>query len=115
MSRTAEINRETKETEGLAAPGPGRGRGERLDRASASSTTCSTCSRATAASASRWRPSGDLETGAHHTVEDVGIALGQAIDQALGDRAGIRRYGSALVPMDEALARVRDRHLRTAA
>ena len=47
---------------------------------------------------------GDLETGAHHTVEDVGIVLGQAIDEALGDRAGIRRYASALVPMDEALA-----------
>jgi imidazoleglycerol-phosphate dehydratase len=47
---------------------------------------------------------GDLETGAHHTTEDVGIALGQALDQALGDRAGIRRYGSAIVPMDEALA-----------
>ena len=39
--------------------------------------------------------SGDLETGAHHTVEDVGIVLGQALDEALGDRAGIRRYGSA--------------------
>ena len=50
------------------------------------------------------RASGDLETGAHHTVEDVGIVLGQAIDDALGDRAGIRRYGSALVPMDESLA-----------
>ena len=49
------------------------------------------------------RAEGDLETGAHHTVEDVGIALGQALDEALGDRAGIRRYGSALVPMDEAL------------
>lgn len=47
---------------------------------------------------------GDLETGAHHTVEDVGIALGQALDRALGDRAGIRRYGWAAVPMDEALA-----------
>jgi imidazoleglycerol-phosphate dehydratase len=47
---------------------------------------------------------GDTETGAHHTVEDVGIVLGQAFDEALGDRAGIRRYGSALVPMDEALA-----------
>jgi imidazoleglycerol-phosphate dehydratase len=46
---------------------------------------------------------GDLETGAHHTVEDVGIALGQALDQALGDRAGIRRYGYTAVPMDEAL------------
>jgi imidazoleglycerol-phosphate dehydratase len=47
---------------------------------------------------------GDLETGAHHTTEDVGIALGQALDEALADRAGIRRYGDAEVPMDEALA-----------
>ena len=52
----------------------------------------------------RVRAEGDLETGAHHTVEDVGIVLGQALDEALGDRAGIRRYGAALVPMDEALA-----------
>ena len=54
---------------------------------------------------------GDLETGAHHTVEDTGIVLGQAIDQALGDRAGITRYGHAVVPMDEARAGLRDRHL----
>jgi imidazoleglycerol-phosphate dehydratase len=52
----------------------------------------------------RLEASGDLDTGAHHTVEDVGIVLGQAIDEALGDRSGIRRYGSALVPMDESLA-----------
>ena len=47
---------------------------------------------------------GDLETGSHHTVEDVGIAFGQALDQALGDRAGISRYASVELPMDEALA-----------
>jgi imidazoleglycerol-phosphate dehydratase len=47
--------------------------------------------------------SGDLETGSHHTVEDVGIAFGQALDEALGDRARIRRYGYSAVPMDEAL------------
>lgn len=47
---------------------------------------------------------GDLEVDGHHTVEDTGIVLGQALRQALGDRAGIRRYGSAYVPMDEALA-----------
>jgi imidazoleglycerol-phosphate dehydratase len=50
------------------------------------------------------RATGDLETGAHHTVEDVGICLGQALDRALGDRAGIARYGEATVPMDEARA-----------
>src|SRR4051812_40870262 len=47
---------------------------------------------------------GDLETGAHHTVEDTGLSLGQALDKALGDRSGIRRYGHAVVPMDEARA-----------
>ena len=51
----------------------------------------------------RVEATGDLETGAHHTVEDVGIVLGQAIDQALGDRAGIRRYGYTAIPMDESL------------
>jgi imidazoleglycerol-phosphate dehydratase len=48
---------------------------------------------------------GDLHVDGHHTVEDTGIALGQAIEQALGDRAGIRRYGDVLVPLDEALVR----------
>jgi imidazoleglycerol-phosphate dehydratase len=48
--------------------------------------------------------SGDLQTGAHHTVEDTGIVLGQALDRALGDRSGIVRYGHAVVPMDEARA-----------
>lgn len=48
--------------------------------------------------------SGDTDIDFHHTVEDVGITLGEALRQALGDRAGIRRYGQAVVPMDEALA-----------
>jgi imidazoleglycerol-phosphate dehydratase len=48
---------------------------------------------------------GDLHVDGHHTVEDTGIVLGQAIAQALGDRAGIRRYADALVPLDEALVR----------
>jgi len=49
---------------------------------------------------------GDLHIDAHHTVEDVGITLGQAFDQAIGDKKGIRRYGHAYVPLDEALSRV---------
>ncbi|HCK09254.1 MAG: imidazoleglycerol-phosphate dehydratase [Gemmatimonadetes bacterium] len=49
--------------------------------------------------------SGDLDVDAHHTVEDVGICLGQAFDEALGDKAGITRFASAYVTMDEALAR----------
>jgi len=49
---------------------------------------------------------GDLQVDSHHTVEDVGIVLGQAIDKALGDKRGIFRYGWALVPMDESLAQV---------
>jgi imidazoleglycerol-phosphate dehydratase len=49
---------------------------------------------------------GDLHIDAHHTVEDIGITLGQAVAKALGDKAGIRRYGHAYVPLDEALSRV---------
>ncbi|MBA2240429.1 MAG: imidazoleglycerol-phosphate dehydratase HisB [Solirubrobacterales bacterium] len=53
----------------------------------------------------RVRAAGDLQTGSHHTVEDVGIAFGQALDEALGDRARINRYGDVSLPMDETLAR----------
>jgi imidazoleglycerol-phosphate dehydratase len=49
---------------------------------------------------------GDLHIDAHHTVEDIGIALGQAFSQAIGDKKGLRRYGHAYVPLDEALSRV---------
>ena len=81
-----------------------RRRGRPRAPASASSTTCSTCSPATGASTSSVQVAGDLQTGSHHTVEDTGIVLGQALDRALGDRAGIARYGHAVVPMDEARA-----------
>ena len=49
---------------------------------------------------------GDLEIDAHHTVEDIGIVLGQAFDKALGDKTGITRFGSCYVPLDESLSRV---------
>ena len=49
---------------------------------------------------------GDLHIDAHHTVEDIGITIGQALTQALGDKKGLRRYGHAYVPLDEALSRV---------
>ncbi len=52
------------------------------------------------------RAEGDLEVDGHHTVEDIGLTLGQALREAVGDKAGIRRYGSSLLPMDEALAMV---------
>ncbi len=104
MSRTAQIDRTTGETDvhvSLALDGEGAGEREtgvgfldhmldllarhgRLDLAV--------------------KATGDLQAGAHHTVEDVGICIGQALDQALGDRAGISRYGQATVPMDEARA-----------
>ena len=54
----------------------------------------------------RVKAAGDLSVDAHHTVEDIGIVLGQAIRQALGDKKAIRRYGHAYVPLDEALSRV---------
>lgn len=52
------------------------------------------------------RATGDLEIDAHHTVEDIGITVGQAFFEAIGDKTGIRRYGHAYVPLDEALSRV---------
>jgi len=52
------------------------------------------------------RAKGDLHVDAHHTVEDIGITLGQAVARAVGDKKGIRRYGHAYVPLDEALSRV---------
>jgi imidazoleglycerol-phosphate dehydratase len=103
MSRTAEINRETKETRvrlrldldgGEAAVSTGVGFLDHMLELLARHGRLGM----------QLEAQGDLETGAHHTTEDVGICLGQAIDQALADRTGIRRYGSALVPMDEALA-----------
>jgi imidazoleglycerol-phosphate dehydratase len=104
MSRAAEIDRRTAETEvflGLALDGAGEGERDTgvgffdhmLDLLARHGRLALTV-----------RARGDLQTGAHHTVEDVGICLGQSLDQALGDRAGIYRYGQATVPMDESRA-----------
>jgi imidazoleglycerol-phosphate dehydratase len=106
MSRTAEIARETKETDvRLSVDLEGAGAGTR-------STGVGFLDHMLDLVARHGRLDldvqvrGDLATGAHHTVEDTGIVLGQALDQALGDRAGIHRYGHAVVPMDEARASV---------
>lgn len=104
MPRSADVDRATAETEihvSLALDGDGQGTRETgvgffdhmldlLARHGAMNLTV--------------QARGDLETGAHHTVEDVGICIGQALDRALGDRAQITRYGHATVPMDESRA-----------
>ena len=104
MNRTAEVNRATGETEiSLRLRLDGTGQGERR-------TGVGFFDHMLDAVARHGRldldveARGDLETGAHHTVEDVGLVLGQALDEALGDRAGIVRFGHAVVPMDEARA-----------
>ena len=104
MTRTAEIARTTKETDvrlSLALDGSGAGKRE---------TGVGFLDHMLDLLARHARldldveVTGDLQTGGHHTVEDTGIVLGQALDQALADRAGIFRYGHAVVPMDEARA-----------
>jgi imidazoleglycerol-phosphate dehydratase len=104
VSRTAEISRQTAETQvQLTLDADGAGEGVR-------ETGVGFFDHLLDAIAKHGRldldvrVEGDLQTGPHHTVEDTGLALGQALDAALGDRAGIRRFGQATVPMDEALA-----------
>ena len=104
MPRSAEIDRQTAETDihvGLALGGAGEGERDTgvgfldhmLDLLARHARLDLTV-----------KATGDLETGAHHTVEDVGICIGKALDEALGDRAGIARFGQATVPMDESRA-----------
>jgi imidazoleglycerol-phosphate dehydratase len=104
MTRRAEITRETRETKVVLSLGlEGTGAGTR-------STGVGFLDHMLDLLARHGRldldvsVTGDLETGGHHTVEDTAIVLGQALDVALGDRAGIHRYGHAIVPMDEARA-----------
>jgi imidazoleglycerol-phosphate dehydratase len=104
MSRSADIHRTTGETDvRLSLDLDGEGAGERATGVGFLDHMLDLLARHGRLDLTV-RASGDLETGSHHTVEDVGICLGQALDEALGDRAGIFRYGSATVPMDEARA-----------
>src|SRR5437588_12832149 len=104
MNRAAEIDRKTAETEvhvGLVLDGEGAG--ERVTGVGFLDHMLDLLARHGRIDLTV-RARGDLETGAHHTVEDVGICIGQALDEALGDRSGIARYGDATVPMDESRA-----------
>jgi imidazoleglycerol-phosphate dehydratase len=104
MSRTAKIERRTGETEvELALALEGAGAGARATGVGFFDHMLDLLARHGHLDLDV-RVSGDLATGAHHTVEDTAIVLGQALDEALGQRAGIVRYGSALIPMDEARA-----------
>jgi imidazoleglycerol-phosphate dehydratase len=104
VSRTAEIHRTTGETDvQLWLDLDGSGAGERSTGVGFFDHLLDAVARHGLLDL-EVRVDGDLETGPHHTVEDTGIALGQAIDEALGDRSGIRRFGHAVVPMDEARA-----------
>ena len=104
MSRSAEITRHTSETEVELALGlDGAGAGSRETGVGFFDHLLDAVARHGRLDLDV-RVRGDLETGAHHTVEDTGLALGRALDDALGDRAGIRRYGHAVIPMDEARA-----------
>jgi imidazoleglycerol-phosphate dehydratase len=104
MSRSAEIDRRTGETEihvELALDGTGAGeRATGVGFLDHMLDLLARHARMDLGVSAR----GDLKTGAHHTVEDVGICIGQALDVALGDRSGIVRYGQATIPMDESRA-----------
>jgi imidazoleglycerol-phosphate dehydratase len=104
VSRTAHIHRVTGETDiSLSLGLDGSGAGERLTGVGFFDHLLDAVARHGGLDMDV-QARGDLQTGPHHTVEDTGIALGQALDEALGDRSGIVRFGHAVVPMDEARA-----------
>jgi imidazoleglycerol-phosphate dehydratase len=104
MSRSAEIHRQTAETDvQLSLDLDGQGEGERATGVGFFDHMLDLLARHGGLDLAV-QVNGDLATGAHHTVEDTGLVLGQALHEALGDRAGITRYGHAVVPMDEARA-----------
>ena len=104
MSRTSEISRSTGETDiNVALTLDGAGGGERTTGVGFFDHMLDAFARHGGLDLDI-DAKGDLETGSHHTVEDVGIVIGQALDEALGDRSGITRFGHAVVPMDDARA-----------
>ena len=104
MSRAATIERRTGETDvRLSLALDGSGKGERSTGIGFLDHMLDLLARHARIDL-EVRVDGDLQTGAHHTTEDTAIVLGRALDSALGDRGGIYRYGSAVVPMDEARA-----------
>ena len=104
MIRSADISRKTNETDVRLQLGlDGTGAGERTTGIGFFDHMLDAVARHGALDVDV-AATGDLGTGSHHTVEDVGIVLGQALDEALDDRAGITRFGQATVPMDEARA-----------
>jgi imidazoleglycerol-phosphate dehydratase len=105
MSRTGRVDRKTKETSvSLTLELDGAGRADVATPVGFLSHMLETVARHGAFDLSV-RAEGDVHIDAHHTVEDVGLALGEALDRALGSRAGLERFGASLVPLDEALAR----------
>jgi imidazoleglycerol-phosphate dehydratase len=104
MSRTAHIHRVTGETDvSLSLALDGTGGGSRATGVGFLDHLLDSVARHAGLDLDV-HVAGDLETGPHHTVEDTGLALGQALDEALGDRSGLARFGHAVVPMDEARA-----------
>jgi imidazoleglycerol-phosphate dehydratase len=104
MSRSANVSRQTNETDIHLSLGlDGRGDGERRTGVGFFDHLLDAVARHGGLDLDV-RTEGDLHTGSHHTVEDTGIVLGQALDEALGDRSSITRFGHAVVPMDEARA-----------
>jgi imidazoleglycerol-phosphate dehydratase len=105
MSRTASVERRTKETSiALSLSLDGMGGADVVTPVGFLSHMCETIAKHARVDL-KIRAEGDTHIDAHHTVEDVGLAFGEALDKALGDRAGIERFGVSTVPLDEALAR----------
>jgi imidazoleglycerol-phosphate dehydratase len=105
MSRTGRVERKTKETSVvLSLDLDGAGRADVATPVGFLSHMLETVAKHARVDLAV-RAEGDVHIDAHHTVEDVGLAFGDALDQALGTRAGLERFGSAYVPLDEALAR----------